>query len=199
MNRSVLFAALVLPLCACRSHDRGEDVYDPQSRDMSNPSQSTTYQPPAANLTASERSFAETALRGGQFEVEASRLALAKASSGMVRDFANLMITEHGQANRELENLARKKGIYTSTMLDPEHQAKLEDLRRLDGPEFDRRYQQMQIEAHDQAIALFERTSRECRDADLRTFATRLLPVLQRHRDHLDDVAVATSRTGLGG
>ena len=192
MHRSAFLAALLLSLCACRSHDRSDE-----GRSESSSSASTGMsQPSSAALGEGERTFAENALRGGQFEVEASRLALQKAASGQVRDFANMMITDHGQANRDLENLARKKGIYPPTTLDAEHQSKLDDLRRLDGPEFDEEYRKLQIEAHDAAIQLFERASRECRDKDLRDFASSTLPKLQKHRSHLDDVSVATSAGG---
>ena len=199
MKRNVLFAALILPLCACRSNESDDRALESQSPYPSAETRSTNPLPTATSITAAERSFAEQALRGGQFEVESSRLALGKASSETVRDFANMMILDHGQANQDLERLARKKGIYTSTMLDAEHQAKLEELRLLDGPAFDQRFQRMQIEAHDAAIVLFEKASRECHDADLRQFAVRTLPTLQKHRSHLDDVVVATSEGTSGG
>jgi putative membrane protein len=189
MNRCAFIAVFALSLCACRSHDRSDE------RRSESPSSGMS-QPSSASLTSAERNFAEKALRGGQFEVETSRLALQKASSGQLRDFANMMITDHGQANRDLESLARRKGIYAPTTLDAEHQAKLDELRRLDGPQFDEEYRKMQIEAHDAAIQLFERASQECRDTDLRTFASQTLPTLQKHRSHLDEVSVATSAGG---
>ena len=196
MNRRVLVAAaLVSTLWACKSNGREDDrSSEPEYQDLSRQSAGTSTRASTPKLSSEERRFTEEALRSGQFEIEISRLALQKASSGKVRDFATMMVADHGQANRDLESLARKNGIYAPTTLDPDNQAKLDELRRLDGPAFDKEFQEVQVALHDRAIRSFDEASRECRDEELRNFVIRTLPTLQQHRSYLDDVAVATSK-----
>ena len=210
MNRCVL-AFLVLSLCACRSEDRSSNHSPPaseqqaqMSREKESPEPSTSkntdpkVMATSSTLASDDKTFAEKALSGGRFEVESSRIALEKAYSGKIRDFANMMIADHGQANQELENLARQKGVSVPTTLDADAQAKVDELRQLDGDPFDKRYREMQIDAHDEAIRLFQKASRDAQDRDVRSFATKTLPTLQKHRDRLDEIQ-NNSGTGVGG
>ena len=137
-----------------------------------------------------DQRFVEQASRGGLFEVESSRLALEQRSSQETRKFARMMIDDHGKTNQELATLARSKSLRASADLDNYHQEKLDELRHVEGAEFDVKYRQCQIKAHDEAIALFERASRECKDAELKAFATRLLPTLRDHRAQLDSTVI---------
>jgi putative membrane protein len=144
-------------------------------------------EPTTKALSADDRKFVTQAAQGGMFEVRSSRLALEKNTSAPTRDFAQMMLDDHGKANRDLERLVSKKGGTLADELDAEHQARIDELSRLEGREFERKYHDAQVKAHDQAIRLFERCSRECDDQDLRAFANRLLPKLRDHRKHLDD------------
>ena len=206
MYRCVI-AFLALSLCACRSQDRNSDHTSQQqqaqmSRRKESPEPSTSkdtdpkVMATSATLAGDDKTFAQKALAGGRFEIESSRIALDKASSGKIRDFANMMIADHGQANQELENLARKKGLSIPTTVAADSQAKLDELRQLDGDAFDTRYREMQMDAHDEAIRLFQKASKEAQDQDLRAFASKTLPTLQKHRDRLDEIQNSPSPSG---
>jgi len=142
----------------------------------------------AAVLSDTDRDFAEQAASGGHFEVESSRLALQKGVGGELREFADMMVGDHTRANRELEDLAGRKGLALPSRMEPEHQRKLDELRDRQGKEFERAYRDAQFAAHDEAIDLFEEAARECKDLDLKSLAERTLPTLRRHRDALDDL-----------
>ncbi|MBI3653058.1 MAG: DUF4142 domain-containing protein [Acidobacteria bacterium] len=55
--------------------------------------------------------FVMMAAEGGNAEVELGQLALSKASSEAVKQFAQRMVDDHGKANAELAQLAQSKGI----------------------------------------------------------------------------------------
>jgi putative membrane protein len=137
-------------------------------------------------VAAADHDFVEKATQGGLFEVESSQLALQKNITDEHRDFARMMIDDHGKANRKLSEFAQQVGCPVPKEMNREQRADVDDLRRLDGQEFERRYHAMQVTAHDQAIELFERASRECEDKNLRAFANDTLPTLREHRRHLD-------------
>lgn len=139
-------------------------------------------------LGSMDTEFIAKAAVAGLFEVQASELAVSQATTPFVRDFAQLMVLDHGDANRELETLARGKGAVLPQDLDEEHQSRLTTLRDQKGIDFDRQYRDMQITAHKDAIALFERAAAKCEDADLKAFAEKLLPMLREHQQKLNEM-----------
>src|SRR5262249_50795902 len=154
--------------CACKSskqHDEDYGKYDSTSATSktidshygeAKPRESSAPAPrdESKMMTQQEQDFVTKAANGGKFEVEASQIALQKTISGPHRDFAQMMVEDHGRANRELEVLARNKGLEVPAEVDAEHARKLEDLREVDGKDFEQRYHEMQIKAHEDAIAL---------------------------------------------
>jgi putative membrane protein len=213
----LLFLALTMAMAACRSSsDRDDDRWPAgQTPTGSSTVDGTRKTAPAADpsargstttaamndgtrdgsksgdgmkaLSAEDRKFVEKANQGGIFEVKTSRLALEKSVSGPTREFAQMMIDDHGKANRDLEAIVKKKGGRVTDVLDAEHQEKLDQLRTKDGRDFEAAYRDAQTKSHDEAIRLFERASKEADDADIRYFANRLLPTLREHRKHLDE------------
>jgi putative membrane protein len=126
--------------------------------------------------------FMMKAAASGMFELQASELALQKASSKSVKDFARKMKEDHTKANKELKALAAKKNITLPTSLDKDHQDKLEDLRKESGADFDSEYMQAMHKAHEKDVELFEEASKEDdADADIKAFAAKTLPTLQSH------------------
>jgi len=145
-------------------------------------------------LSAEDRNFVTQAASSGRFEVESSQLALQKTQDAEHRQFAQKMIDDHTRANRELESLASRKGISLDASMASRHATMLDRLRGLNANEFDREFHQVQIEAHREAIQLFERASRESSDGDLRAFAQRTLPTLRAHLSHMQEMTPSNVR-----
>jgi putative membrane protein len=182
-----------LALCGCRT-DRDAGVDDASHAGQPHPDTQATTKPassPAsdrtASLSAEDKKFVEKAAIGGLFEVESSKLALEKTESRKLREFAEMMVADHGDANRKLSDLARRKGTSVPSSLDSDHKRMMDELRDQNGKEFDARYHEQQVKAHDGAIKLFESAARNCDDADLRDLASKTLPVLRKHREMLDE------------
>ncbi len=142
----------------------------------------------AAKLGSMDGEFIQKAAVSGLYEVEASELAILQATTPEMRDFAQLMVDDHGDALRSLEDLARKKGAAIPKETDTEHQSRISSLRDMHGLEFDREYRAQQITAHKDAIALFERAASKCEDADLKALAEKLLPTLRDHEEKLNAI-----------
>jgi hypothetical protein len=67
------------------------------------------------------------------------------------------------------------------TALDSEHQKLLDDLKAKNGKEFDQTYDQVQVKAHRDAVALFEAYGKSGDNADLKNWASQTLPHLKEH------------------
>ena len=139
-------------------------------------------------LSSMDRKFAMTAAAGGMAEVELARLALSKASSDSVRQYAQKMIDDHTAANSELMQIAAAKGITLPTAPDAKHRAMMAKMQNLSGADFDREYMKNAgNKDHSKMEKLFQDESTKGRDADLKAFAAKTLPVVQMHLNMAHD------------
>jgi putative membrane protein len=204
MNTRLLIAVVSLALWSC-STDRAQLASKPYTQTASTGGSTTTDESlgwtdaPVAEqplLSNGDREFIEAAAQGGRFGIESSRLALDRLTSARTREFAAMEIEDAAQANKELESLLRDKGLSVSSALNRDEAQALDRLRQVDGPAFDRLYHDVQLKAHDDAIALFERAARVSDDATLRSFALTMLPTLRKHRASLDQTASLADERG---
>ena len=114
-------------------------------------------------------------------EVALSNVALQKAQSDAVKQFAQRMVTDHTQANQELMTAAQAKGVTIPTALPENRQRDVTDLNGETGDKFDREYMQMMVKDHEKAVKLFQRQAERGTDADAKALAAKLLPTLQEH------------------
>ena len=129
-----------------------------------------------------DATFVKKAAISDMYEIQASQLAQAKATSADVKTFASKMITDHTKTSDQLKSIVgSKSGMTLPTAIDAEHKALLTKLKGSSGADFDSTYAQQQINAHQQAVMLFTSESRNGKDADLKKFATDTLPALQQH------------------
>jgi putative membrane protein len=136
----------------------------------------------AQSLVNRDREFLEQAAQNGHAEISASRLALEKSRNEQVRAFAQRMIDDHTRANEELKALATAKQYEPPTEPSILQKGKEMLIAGLSDDNFDRRYvNQIGVEAHEDTVELFEKAAREAQDAEVKAFATRLLPSLREH------------------
>src|SRR5690606_18158376 len=111
-------------------------------------------------------------------EVESSQLASGKEVTDQVAQFAQMMVEDHQRANDQLSQIAQNAGITVSDTLASKHQQQLDELNGLEGEEFQRKYLEVQVKAHEEAVDLFRRASQQLQQEELRSFAEETLPVL---------------------
>jgi putative membrane protein len=134
--------------------------------------------------TLSAQEFVDKVAISDMFEVQSSRLAAAQKADKTTTEFANLMIKDHSKTTQELKALASKLKLKLPTSLDPEHQKKIDQLKGLSGDQLDDTYDRMQVEAHEEAIKLFEGYAQNGDNAELKAWAAKTLPALKEHLAH---------------
>jgi putative membrane protein len=146
-------------------------------------SPSTTTPTAAANgkLAGADKSFVEKAAVGGIAEVELGNMAQQKAASDQVKQFAARMVTDHSKANGELKQIASAKGVQLPTAPDDKHKKDMDRLQKMSGPAFDKAYMSHMVDDHKHDVSEFKKQADSGRDADLKAFASKTLPVLQQH------------------
>ncbi|MEN3287210.1 MAG: putative rane protein [Bradyrhizobium sp.] len=138
--------------------------------------------PAAAQQRLDAPTFVRTASASDAFEIQSSRLALERSGSPRVRAFAQHMINDHSMTTAQLSQNAPSLVMFGGPgMLDERHAAMLSQLSAQNGPAFDRLYDQMQLAAHREAIALYSAYATTGDNPALVSLTRNTLPVLRQH------------------
>lgn len=138
-----------------------------------------TSQATATDLTID--AFAQQAARNSLSEVLLSAMALQKSNDKRVDDHAWTMLDHHSRAMGDLADALSAEAGPLPSEPSAEQTAVLERMRGLDGTAFDDAYFAHQLEAHGEAIRLFEQAG-ALDDEEVANYARVTLPVLEAHR-----------------
>lgn len=153
---------------------------------MNNGSGATTNTSSTSSATpvdAKTIEFVNKAASGGMMEVQLGQLAKQKAVSPRVKDFGSMMNTDHTNAINELKNLASAKNLPLPASLSAADQKHVDAMGKMTGKSFDKMYMDMMVNDHKKDIAEFKKASNDLKDADIKSFAGKTLPVLEKHMD----------------
>jgi len=117
------------------------------------------------------------------FEIQSSKIATRKGNAN-IKSFAERMVKDHTKTSQELKGMVGKAKAKLPSALDSDHQKKLAQLQKLSGNEFNTTYASMQIQAHEEAVKLFEAYSNNGDNAELKAWAAKTLPALKEHLQH---------------
>lgn len=135
--------------------------------------------PTAPHATDSE--FMQSAAHSDQNEIQLSKLVLEKGATGMAKDHANKMITDHTKSTADLKPIAQKKGVTLPTDMDADHKAIAAQMGTLSGPELEKKYMEQMALDHQKTVNTMVAHQTMTQDADLQGFITKTLPVVQTH------------------
>jgi len=133
-----------------------------------------------------------------QMETKMGELAKKNGQSKQVKQFGEMLIKDHGLADKQVSALAKKKNI-DLTMPPPkdeseraERQSKMDSMNKLEtlkGDEFDREFARMMVEDHQKAIDLVTTTEKQTQDSKIQSLLNKLLPVLKEHHRVAQQIA----------
>ncbi len=141
---------------------------------------------PQTGLSTQE--YVMKASDGDMFEIESSRIALARSQTPAVRDHAQRMITEHTQTTSDLRQaIARSKSpdLRQPAQMTPAKQAMVSGLEKTDAADFDKRYLADQLTAHNEALAVHRGYAQSGQDPVLKMAAEKTAPLVEGHLNHL--------------
>ena len=139
-------------------------------------------------LSKDDSMFVMDAAIGGMMEVQAGQLAQQNGQSQRVKDFGNMMVTDHSKANDELKSLVSSSGITIPASLPADKQKMLDQMKNQKGAAFDKHYVSMMVDDHQKDVAKFKKESIGAKDAQLINWAGNTLPVLQKHLDSIQAI-----------
>jgi putative membrane protein len=144
-------------------------------------SQSLGQKPATSNVKMSQKdvSFIQKAASGGQQEIENGKMAEKQGKSADVKRIGARMVADHTKANKELTELANRKGVTFDT-----RGVKAQNIGAAD---FDRQYLKLLEIIHKNDIAEFQAQAKSGDDRDLKAWAAKTLPTLQQHLAMVED------------
>jgi putative membrane protein len=131
----------------------------------------------------SSEDFAKKVVVSDKMEIQSSQLALSRNPDSDTKPFAEKMVKDHQETSAELKAMVDGGKVKATlpTALDAEHQKQLDELKAKSGKDFDSAYDHMQMQAHEEAVALFEQYARDGDNPDLKAWAAKTLPHLKEH------------------
>ena len=126
--------------------------------------------------------FAQELKSSGQFEIESSKLALARTKNEEIKKFAQKMIDDHTAADEKLiETLKQTNLPAPKHGMDEKTRDLFNQLTALHGANFERAYVRDQIKGHEEVVALLEAYSKKGDNDALKQLASTLLPTIKEH------------------
>ena len=142
--------------------------------------------------------FVNAAGQAGIVEIRTSEMALEKSKNTEVKAFAQKIIDDHKAADEKLKAASSAAALAAPpATLDDFHMRRINDLVETDGDEdFDADYMALQVDAHNDAIKLFEDYSKDVNAiSQLKTFADETLPTLAAHKADAERIRDAVNKT----
>ena len=135
----------------------------------------------ATTVSTADKNFILAAAQGGMTEVKLGELAAQNGKRDDVKAFGKMMVKDHSAINDDLKVLAAQKGVTLPDSLDAKHQAMVDKMAALTGSEFDNAYIASMIKDHKMDAKEFKAESAETKDADIKSFVDKSIPVVDGH------------------
>jgi putative membrane protein len=150
-------------------------------------------------ISPTTQDFVTQAAVGDLFEISTSKLAQSKGNP-TEKSFAEQMIADHTKTSSELKRMVTGGALKAEipSQMDSAHQAKYDKLKDLTGADFSATYASQQVDAHKDAVSLFERYSKSGDNAELKDWAGKTLPALKHHLEMAQKLDDARSSATVG-
>lgn len=174
------FAALSLAACGDKTETKGAATPSEQAATPdANPAATV---PTMADETKADV-FAMKAADMTLFEIEAAKLAASRSTNAEVKAFAKKMETAHGKTSDSLKAAIAASGaaITVPTVLSKDMQDDLDDLTKASNEDFDKKYADAQVDAHQAMLNLLQRYAQDGDTPAIKAFAATTAPTVQEH------------------
>lgn len=115
-------------------------------------------------------------------------LAAEKGSSMEVKSYGKLMMKDQEELLSEIKKLAKKKNVALPPTIGHKKERGRNNLADEGDKDFDRKFIKMMTIDHERDVKLFRKAT-ESKDADVRAFAKRYLPMIESHLEKIQAMA----------
>lgn len=185
----ILLTGAALAASACSSSSENTSVKrDANSAVESNAAHANTAPVKESSSNKDSSKFLIKAVQDGAAEIQICELALKQADSADVKKFAQDMITQHGQIDREAAGVAAQKNIALPAEVSAKQKATFEEMKKLSGKSFDKKFMEHNVSDHENDVKDYKEQMEQGTDADIRAFAEKTLTTLQTHLGYSTEI-----------
>lgn len=131
-----------------------------------------------------DQQFVDFAAQTDMVEANLGQLAGNVASSDQVKNYGQMLVTDHTNDYHQLSGVAQQANLKLPDAIDSAHnKAMIDPFQKLKGSAFDRRYAHEMVAGHTKAIAVYKKEAADAKDQALKSYAEQALPTLQKHLD----------------
>jgi putative membrane protein len=144
--------------------------------------------------------IASIVVTANQVDVDAGKLAKARAANEEVKAFAQLMITDHTGVNKAATELVARLKVTpqdnpTSQSLKSDGEKNLASLKALEGAAFDKAYVDHEVAYHQQVIDALDQTLIPgATNEELKALLIKVRPAFVAHLEHARRLQSSTSK-----
>jgi len=168
-QRFVMTVVCALALCGLSACNRDRSV------------QAAGDQPVA--VSPAEQDFMMKASQANLAEIDMARIALEKSDNSDVRDYANMIRSDHTSALEDLTDLMKDKNVSQPQTLPAETHQDIDRMNNLTGPELDREFMNMMVSDHQKEVEMFRDQQAIAQSDDVKKYVEDILPKLEMHLD----------------
>jgi putative membrane protein len=162
---------------------------------MSLCSVSALAQKKAMGATMTDQQFIDMAAQTDMVEANLGQLAQTAAASQQVKDYAQMLVTDHTADFGQLHSLAQQASLTVPDAIDAAHdKAMIDPFQKLKGEAFDRKYVQEMIAGHTKAIAIYKKEAADAQSSAVKSYAEQTLPTLEKHLSGAKDLEKAKAK-----
>jgi putative membrane protein len=140
---------------------------------------------PTPSNEAKAPDFVDKIAASDMFEIEAAKVAEKRTKNPQVKEFAAMMVKDHTKSSKDLkEAIATASPALTPpAALPKDKQDAVDGLLKADAADFDRKYMEGQVDAHQDALNVLQRYAQDGDVAPVKAFAAATAPTVQQHYD----------------
>lgn len=141
-----------------------------------------------------------------QAEIDMGKMAQKLGGTRGVKDYGQMLVTDHGKNDKELLSFAKKNGV-TIPKETPANEAEAKEMKdaqdqmaklhTLKGADFDREFLSMMVQGHEKELAKIDTNIGLVSNSDLQMILKDTKPVLQKHADRARDLQKVSAQASI--
>lgn len=143
----------------------------------------------AAGAPMTDQQFVDFAAQTDMVEANLGQLAQNNASSQDVKDYGQMLATDHTNDFSQLHAAAQSANLTVPDAIDSAHnKTMIAPMEKMHGAAFDRTYIRDMVAGHTKALEVYKREASGAQNDAIKTYAQAAIPVLQKHLDQAKDL-----------
>lgn len=172
--RSLVLASAIVFFAACK------DNKETDTKEIATEQNEEKFD--ANDSKEDDSEFLVAAAETDLMEIEIGKLAQSKGTAQGVKDFGKMLVDEHTKSAADTKPFAEKLNVSLPLSITEKGQERYNELNKeAKGKDFDRKFADMMVKGHEDALEKMKKAADDANDSDVRAWAAGMVPTLAAH------------------